>query len=175
MGQVGVLLLAGGQGTRLGVPYPKGMYDIGLPSRKTLYQIQMERVLRLQQMAEDKFGRKGGHEKNGVSGNGDSDGSGRVAMYIMTSEHTKTPTASFLEEHAHFGLAGEDVVLFEQPMIPCLDSNGKVILEAPDRVARAPDGNGGLYGALRDEGVLDDMERRGIRYESQDFYCSDKF
>jgi len=153
-GQVGVLLLAGGQGTRLGVKYPKGMYDIGLPSGKTLYQIQAERILRVQNMAKKVTGEEG-----------------LIPMYIMTSEHTKQPTVEFFKKHNYFGLEEQQLHIFEQRTIPSFDMQGRFIMETKSKLARSPDGNGGLYWALKHEGVLQDLETRDVRYLHA--YCVD--
>jgi len=87
-------------------------------------------------------------------------------VYIMTSEHTKEPTAAFLAEHNHFGLDPNQVVLFEQRMIPCFNEDGGMILSGRTTLAKAPDGNGGLYWALNKEGIL----VLKSQYEKKPFY-----
>ncbi|OJA19123.1 hypothetical protein AZE42_02152 [Rhizopogon vesiculosus] len=163
-GEVGVLLMAGGQGTRLGSSAPKGCYDIGLPSHKSLFQYQAERIARLQVVAEKECSK--------------SAGSVVIPWYVMTSGPTRRETQSFFMNNNFFGLDSKNVIFFEQGTLPCLTPEGKIMLESTTRVAVAPDGNGGLYAATRtplsesdSSTVLDDLTRRGILYVHA--YCVD--
>jgi len=153
-GRVGILLLAGGQGTRLGTSYPKGMFDVGLPSQKTLFQLQSERILSLEKIAQKKTGTPG-----------------KITWYIMTSASTVKPTTEFFENNDYFGLEADNVVVFQQGTLPCFTFEGKMILSEKYKLSVAPDGNGGLYRALRNEGVLTDMKKRGIKHIQ--LYCVD--
>lgn len=146
-GHVGVLLMAGGQGTRLGFDKPKGMYNIGLPSGKTLFRVQAERIKKLQELSKDLTGKEG-----------------KIVWYIMTSEATVIPTKEYFQENNFFGLQDSDIVFFEQGSLPCFDFEGRILLDEKHKVSKAPDGNGGLYRALRDNGILEDMRKRGVQH-----------
>lgn len=159
-GKVAVVVLSGGQGTRLGFSGPKGMYNIGLPSQKTLFQLQAERLRRVCALAEQRFP----NGSDGAYGAGDK---GRISIpwYIMTSPLNDAMTREFFSKNRYFGVAETDVFFFPQGTLPCMSNpDGKIMLESAGRVAMAPDGNGGIYPALQRTGALADMRTRGVEH-----------
>jgi UDP-N-acetylglucosamine/UDP-N-acetylgalactosamine diphosphorylase len=155
-GHVAALVLAGGQGTRLGFQGPKGMYNIQLPSQKSLFCLLAERILRLRQLAA---------ATNAASASASASSTlAPLPFYIMTSPINHTETQEYFAQHNYFGLGKDNVILFQQGMLPCLTLDGKMILETKSKVAMAPDGNGGIYPSLQHSGTLADMEQRGIKY-----------
>ncbi|XP_018440807.2 UDP-N-acetylglucosamine diphosphorylase 2 isoform X3 [Raphanus sativus] len=149
-GKLGVVLLSGGQGTRLGSSDPKGCFNIGLPSGKSLFQIQAERILCVQRLAAQAMA---GPTRSVV-----------IQWYIMTSPFTHEPTQKFFESRKYFGLEPDQVTFFQQGTLPCITKDGKFIMETPFSLAKAPDGNGGVYAALKYSRLLEDMASRGIKY-----------
>lgn len=123
--KVAVVLMAGGQGTRLGSSAPKGCFDIGLPSQKSLFQIQAERIRRVEKLAHKKAGH--GAEKKVT-----------VPWYVMTSGPTRGPTEQYFAANDYFGLEKDNVIVFEQGVLPCISNEGKILLESKGKVFCLP-------------------------------------
>ena len=138
-GRIGLFLVAGGQGTRLGFDGPKGSYPIGGLTGKSLFQYHAEKILNLQR----RYGCV-------------------LPWYIMVSNTNGPATRAYFEEHAYFGLAPADVIFITQHMVPCMDGEGKFMLEEKGRLAMNPNGHGGCIQAMVEDQVLDDARRRGI-------------
>ena len=138
-GRVAMLVVAGGQASRLGFPGPKGLFPFGPVSERCLFEVQAQKLRRLR-------------ERTGVA----------IPWYIMTSPATDAATREAFQAADAYGVPSEDVFFFCQGMVPSFDMQGKLILEAPDRIFQNPDGHGGSLIALRASGALDDMADRGI-------------
>lgn len=142
-GKVAAFTVAGGQGTRLGYYGPKGTFPITPIRKKPLFQVFAEKLL---------FARR----RYGCS----------LPWYVMTSHINHEATVSFFQENAYFGLGEDSVTFFKQGRMPAVDTDGKIILESPSKIAMSPDGHGGALRALDRSGSLDEIASRGIEYLS---------
>ena len=138
-GRVGAVVVAGGQGTRLGFDHPKGMFPIGPVTRKSLFEVHAHKLIALSR----RYG-------------------AAIPLYVMTSGATHAGTVRYFEARDYLGLGRENVRFFQQRMLPALDAEYRVILAEKHRVFMSPNGHGGALSALEEEGMLDDMESRGI-------------
>ena len=143
---MGVILVAGGQGTRLGFDRPKGMFSIGPVSGASLFQILIEKIV----------------ARAAAAGM-------RIPLYLMTSPLTHQETVDFLRANENFGLPSEDLHIFCQGTMPAVEaSTGRLLLESKHELALSPDGHGGMLPALAASGGLADIRRREI---TTLFYC----
>jgi UDP-N-acetylglucosamine/UDP-N-acetylgalactosamine diphosphorylase len=141
-GRVAVLLVAGGQGSRLGFDHPKGMYRVGPVSKKCLFQLHSEKVL----------GRGRRHATN-------------LPFLVMTSPATDAETRAYFRARGHFGLPTEHVHFFCQGTMPAVDAaTGRLLMESHGTLSLSPDGHGGTITALAKSGLLAKMKAQGIRH-----------
>lgn len=140
-GKVGAVLLAGGQGTRLGLDKPKGTLNIGIDRELYLFEQLLRNLMDVTDEA-------------GVC----------VPLYIMTSNINDEDTKTFLKEHDYFGYPEEYVKFFVQEMEPACDYEGRAYLESPTEPALSPNGNGGWFGSMVNAGLLSDIREHGIEW-----------
>ena len=139
-GEVAVLLVAGGEGSRLGLNGPKGCFPFGPISQDSIYQKHAEKVL-------------------AISNKTDRD----VPFVLMTSPSTHEATIQFFSENNFFGLNPNQVRFFQQDTVPTTDVDGKLLLKAPGQLLENPNGHGGSIDGLISSGTLDWLNKQGIK------------
>lgn len=139
--KVGAILLAGGQGTRLGFDKAKGMYNIGVTKELYIFEQLIRNLMQVT-------------DKAGVW----------VPLYVMTSDKNDADTRAFFAEHAYFGYNPDYVKFFVQEMVPAVDFDGNLLMESKDSLAMSPNGNGGWYSSLVKAGLDKDLEARGVEW-----------
>ena len=140
-GQVACLVVAGGQGTRLGWPGPKGTFPVAPVSEKTLFQLFAESILATSRRALRP-----------------------IPWYVLTSRENRAETEAFFRQHDLFGLEAEQVRFIVQRDLPAVDGQGKMLLAARDRLATSPNGHGGTLEALTRAGALAQMQAEGVEH-----------
>ena len=141
-GKLAAVTMAGGQGTRLGHDGPKGTYDIGLDSHKSLFELLSDSL-------------KEQGKKYGVI----------IPWFIMTSEENNKDTIDFFAKHKYFGYEKDkNIFFFIQGKLPMIDTEGKILIGEDGLIKEAADGHGGIYEALVKNKMTDKMRELGVEW-----------
>ena len=130
-GKVGAVLLAGGQGSRLGFDHPKGMFNIGIDRELYIFECLINNLLDVVKQAD-----------------------AWIPLFIMTSVENNKETREFFEKKGYFGYSSDNVFFFVQEQLPTVDTNGKLMLADKGVIKTAPNGNGGWYASMAKTGML---------------------
>ena len=140
-GKLAVVTMAGGQGTRLGHKGPKGTFDLGLDSHKSIFEILTDTI-------------NEARNKYGVN----------IPWYIMTSEDNDAETQEFFNKNNYFGYPKEYISFFKQGKLPMVNEEGKILIDEHGKIKEASDGHGGIFQSMRKDGVLFDLKSRNIEW-----------
>ena len=139
-GKLATVTMAGGQGTRLGHDGPKGTFDIGLDSHKSLFELLCDGI-------------KESSEKYEVD----------IPWFIMTSKENNKETVEFFKKHKYFGYE-KNIYFFIQGELPMVDTEGKILIGENGLIKEAADGHGGVYESLVKSGMVEKMKSLGIEW-----------
>ena len=139
-GKLAAVTMAGGQGTRLGHKGPKGTFDIGLDSHKSLFELLCDYL-------------KSESKKYGVD----------IPWFIMTSRENNNDTVEFFKKNKYFGYE-KNIYFFIQGQLPMIDTEGKILIGEDGLIKEAADGHGGVYESLVKSGMVDKMKELGIEW-----------
>ena len=140
-GKVGAVLLAGGQGTRLGLDKPKGMLNVGIHKELYLFEQLIHNIMDVV-------------KETGAW----------VPLFVMTSEKNNKDTVEFFKEKKFFGYKEEYVFFFVQQMAPSVSYDGKIYMEDKGRISASPNGNGGWFISMVRAGLLDTIKELGVEW-----------
>ena len=139
-----VITMAGGQGSRLGVNGPKGMFKLNIDGKlKSLFEINCEKLIKA-------------NKQYNIE----------ILWLIMTSKENDLQTQEFFRNNNYFGYPKNRIIFFTQNEIPVLDLNGKILLEEKYKIKKAANGNGDVFEALSKNNIINKLDNEGIEYIS---------
>lgn len=155
-GKVAVIVMSGGDGSRLGYNGPKGMYPIGKISKDSFFKIFCQKIQSLSRIVFSDSYNTG--EINYLGKHKE------IPLYVMTSENNDILIRDYFITNNNFGL--KNVVFFKQDSVPSINikNNYSFFISKDLKIVQSPNGNGGIFNCMKKQGIIDDMYNKGIEY-----------